>query len=57
MLPKGKVVPLGPLFAGLLLVSGNDAAIALAEHDAGSVPAFVQRMNRWALCWPAGTMK
>src|SRR5262245_16640650 len=48
VLPKGKRVPLRPLFAGLLLVSGNDAAIALAEHDAGSVPAFVKLMNRWA---------
>lgn len=48
VLPKGKEVPLPPLFAGLLLVSGNDAAIALAQHDAGSVRAFVARMNRWA---------
>jgi D-alanyl-D-alanine carboxypeptidase len=48
VLPRGKRVPLRDLFAGLLLVSGNDAAIALAEHDAGSVPDFVQRMNRWA---------
>jgi serine-type D-Ala-D-Ala carboxypeptidase (penicillin-binding protein 5/6) len=48
VLPRGKRVPLRDLFAGLLLVSGNDAAIALAEHDAGSVPDFVHRMNRWA---------
>jgi D-alanyl-D-alanine carboxypeptidase (penicillin-binding protein 5/6) len=48
VLPKGKRVPLRDLFDGLLLVSGNDAAIALAQHDAGSVPAFVRRMNRWA---------
>jgi D-alanyl-D-alanine carboxypeptidase (penicillin-binding protein 5/6) len=47
VLPKSKEVPLRPLFTGLLLVSGNDAAIALAEHDAGSVPAFVKRMNQW----------
>ena len=47
VLPKGKKVPLGDLFYGLLLVSGNDAAIALAQHDSGSVPAFVRRMNRW----------
>jgi len=49
VLPKGKRVPLRYLFDGLLLVSGNDAAIALAQHDAGSVPAFVRRMNVWAL--------
>nr|MBA2523450.1 D-alanyl-D-alanine carboxypeptidase [Solirubrobacterales bacterium] len=29
----------------LLLVSGNDAATALAEHDSGSVERFVVRMN------------
>jgi D-alanyl-D-alanine carboxypeptidase len=47
VLPKGKKVPLRDLFYGLLLVSGNDAAIALAQHDSGSVPAFVRRMNGW----------
>jgi serine-type D-Ala-D-Ala carboxypeptidase (penicillin-binding protein 5/6) len=46
-LPKGKKVPLRDLFYGLLLVSANDAAIALAQHDSGRVPAFVRRMNRW----------
>ncbi|MBR1456975.1 MAG: D-alanyl-D-alanine carboxypeptidase [Oscillospiraceae bacterium] len=33
------------LLQGLLLASGNDAALALAEHTAGSVDAFVLRMN------------
>ena len=47
VLPKGKRVPLDDLFYGLLLVSGNDAAIALAQHDARTVGAFVRRMNRW----------
>jgi serine-type D-Ala-D-Ala carboxypeptidase (penicillin-binding protein 5/6) len=47
VLPQGKRVPLKDLFYGLLLVSGNDAAIALAQHDAGSVGAFVKRMNGW----------
>jgi D-alanyl-D-alanine carboxypeptidase len=46
-LPKGRKVPLRDLFYGLLLVSANDAAIALAQHDSGSVHAFVRRMNRW----------
>ena len=45
VLPKGGKVPLRDLLYGLLLVSGNDAAIALAQHDAGSVPSFVERMN------------
>jgi D-alanyl-D-alanine carboxypeptidase len=47
VLPRGRKVSLRSLFDGLLLVSGNDAAIALAQHDAGSVPAFVRRMNDW----------
>ncbi len=47
VLPKGRRVPLKDLFYGLLLVSGNDAAIALAQHDAGTVAAFVRRMNAW----------
>ena len=48
VLPKGKKVQLEALLNGLLLVSGNDAAIALAQHSAGSVPAFVNAMNERA---------
>jgi D-alanyl-D-alanine carboxypeptidase (penicillin-binding protein 5/6) len=44
-LPPGKKVKLGILLAGLMLVSGNDAAIALAQHDAHTVQRFVARMN------------
>jgi D-alanyl-D-alanine carboxypeptidase (penicillin-binding protein 5/6) len=33
------------LLRGLLVASGNDAAVALAEHVSGSVEAFVERMN------------
>jgi D-alanyl-D-alanine carboxypeptidase (penicillin-binding protein 5/6) len=47
VLPKGRKIPLKDLFYGLLLVSGNDAAIALAQHDAGTLNAFVRRMNEW----------
>ena len=36
------------LLYGLMLASGNDAAIALAEHTAGSVEAFVEWMNEKA---------
>ena len=36
------------LLLGLLLASGNDAALALAEHAAGSERAFVRLMNRSA---------
>jgi serine-type D-Ala-D-Ala carboxypeptidase (penicillin-binding protein 5/6) len=45
VLPRGKRVKLGALLDGLLLVSGNDAAIALAQHDARTLPGFVRRMN------------
>lgn len=48
VLPGGKKVGLEAMLNGLLLVSGNDAAIALAQHDAGNVDAFVKRMNRRA---------
>src|SRR5260221_10763682 len=36
------------LLHGLIIQSGNDASIALAEAVAGSEPAFVERMNREA---------
>ena len=45
VLPRGKQVTLGALLDGLLLVSGNDAAIALSQHDARTVAGFVRRMN------------
>ena len=48
MLPLGKRVRLGALLYGLMLVSGNDAAIALAQHDARTQRRFVARMNRGA---------
>jgi serine-type D-Ala-D-Ala carboxypeptidase (penicillin-binding protein 5/6) len=48
VLPKRKPVQLETLLNGLLLVSGNDAAVALAQHTAGTVPGFVELMNRRA---------
>ncbi len=45
LLPLHKHVPLQTLLYGLLLPSGNDAAVALAEDVAGSVPRFVSKMN------------
>jgi D-alanyl-D-alanine carboxypeptidase len=45
VLPVNKRVPLETLLYGLMLPSGNDAAVALAEHISGSVGAFVRRMN------------
>jgi serine-type D-Ala-D-Ala carboxypeptidase (penicillin-binding protein 5/6) len=45
VLPRGKKVQLEALLNGLLLVSGNDAAVALAQHSAGGVRRFVRLMN------------
>jgi D-alanyl-D-alanine carboxypeptidase/endo-1,4-beta-D-glucanase Y len=44
-LVEGEQVSLLDLLYGLMLNSGNDAAIVLAEHLAGSEAAFVERMN------------
>jgi D-alanyl-D-alanine carboxypeptidase (penicillin-binding protein 5/6) len=41
----GRPVTVDQLLRGLIVDSGNDAAVALAEHTAGSVEAFVDRMN------------
>ncbi|MGQ3674010.1 D-alanyl-D-alanine carboxypeptidase family protein [Xanthobacter sp. TB0139] len=43
-----KPVRVEDLLAGALVVSGNDAALTLAEGLAGSEEAFVQRMNEVA---------
>jgi D-alanyl-D-alanine carboxypeptidase (penicillin-binding protein 5/6) len=51
--PGSSLMFLGPnqkvsvreLLIGMAVASGNDAAIALAYHVAGSVPDFVKRMN------------
>jgi D-alanyl-D-alanine carboxypeptidase len=45
LLPKGRHVTIEALLHGLLLPSGNDAAIALADTVAGSRAAFVKQMN------------
>ena len=42
----GKTVPLGELLRGLIIQSGNDASVALAEHVAASERGFVDMMNR-----------
>ena len=48
VLPKRRPVQLEALLNGLLLVSGNDAAVALAQHVGGTVDAFVREMNAMA---------
>lgn len=44
-LEPGSKVSVDDLLRGLMIQSGNDAAIALAEAVSGSVEAFVARMN------------
>jgi serine-type D-Ala-D-Ala carboxypeptidase (penicillin-binding protein 5/6) len=51
VLPKGKHVKLETMLNGLLLPSGNDAAIALAQRMSGTVARFVTRMNDQARRW------
>jgi len=46
--PK-KAVSVDELLHGVIVQSGNDAAIALAETIAGSEEAFVERMNKEAV--------
>lgn len=41
-------VPLKELLYGMIIQSGNDAAIALAEHTAGSEALFADLMNQYA---------
>jgi len=48
VLPRGKRVKLETMLNGLLLPSGNDAAIALAQRVSGTVERFVVRMNEQA---------
>jgi D-alanyl-D-alanine carboxypeptidase len=45
LLPKGKQVSLTTLLYGLLLPSGNDAAIAMADYVAGTQSRFIALMN------------
>jgi serine-type D-Ala-D-Ala carboxypeptidase (penicillin-binding protein 5/6) len=45
---EGTRVSLEELLKGIIIVSGNDASVALAEHIAGSEGAFADLMNRHA---------
>ena len=47
-LEAGEKLTLETLLYGLLLCSGNDAAVAIAEHIAGSEERFADRMNEMA---------
>ena len=45
-LKTGDKITIHDLLYGLMLCSGNDAAVALAENVAGSVQAFSELMNK-----------
>ena len=47
-LEVGKTVKVSDLNRGIIVDSGNDACVAMAEHVAGSQQAFVELMNSWA---------
>ena len=47
-LAEGETLSMEHMLYGLMLRSGNDAAVAIAEHVAGSVPAFAEMMNKRA---------
>ncbi len=44
----GKKVSVRDLIKGMVIQSGNDASVALAEHIAGSEAVFAQLMNKYA---------
>ncbi|MGN7355903.1 D-alanyl-D-alanine carboxypeptidase family protein [Paenibacillus sp. SAF-054] len=47
-LRPGQTLPMRTMFEAMVIHSANDAAIALAEHIAGSEKAFVDQMNATA---------
>jgi D-alanyl-D-alanine carboxypeptidase (penicillin-binding protein 5/6) len=44
----GKKIKVGDLLKGMIIQSGNDACVALAEHIAGSEATFAEMMNNHA---------
>ncbi|MEZ8824849.1 serine hydrolase [Vibrio amylolyticus] len=44
----GTTVTVEDLNRGIIVQSGNDACVAMAEHIAGSEDAFIDLMNAWA---------
>lgn len=47
-LKEGDQISVDQLLAGLIIMSANDAAVTLAEKISGSVPKFVESMNKEA---------
>lgn len=48
-LKSGTTVKMNDLLHGMLICSGNDAAVAIAEHIGGSVEGFCEYMNHKAV--------
>lgn len=48
-LKVGDKITMRDLLYGLMMRSGNDAAVAIAEHISGSIEAFADRMNQEAI--------
>jgi D-alanyl-D-alanine carboxypeptidase (penicillin-binding protein 5/6) len=46
--PVGKKIQIKDLLRGIIIQSGNDATVALAEYVAGSEKAFADLMNQYA---------
>ncbi|WP_417760558.1 serine hydrolase [Shewanella sp.] len=44
----GKTIKVSDLNRGIIIQSGNDACVAMAEHISGTEGAFVDLMNSWA---------
>ncbi|RYL28538.1 D-alanyl-D-alanine carboxypeptidase PBP6B [Acinetobacter piscicola] len=47
-LKEGEQISVDQLIAGLIVMSANDAAVTLAERISGTLPAFIERMNKEA---------
>lgn len=45
---SGKKVQVGDLLKGIIIQSGNDASVAMAEYVAGTEEAFAELMNQYA---------
>ena len=47
-IPQGKSITVEEIIEGLIIKSGNDAAVAIAEKISGSEKKFVKLMNKYA---------
>lgn len=48
-LEEGDQVPISDLLRGVIIQSGNDASVAVAEHLSGDEAEFAKLMNRYAI--------